>query len=188
MSLPLSVTGWKLPAVGFFLYSMIAIGAHILDARVFLIIGGAILFICVCAEWCRGVMAVSVDKTVIIVLCILLLSIFTTLHDPTNSVFHNLSKHVTVCILYVFILSMGLAPVYSTPFRSVFILILLFMGLVSFFVPNISETARPLKIGSSRIKNAPSIAASAVRTIGFARTAPAHATVSGWFEEGLDDK
>jgi O-antigen ligase len=35
---------------------------------------------------------------------------------------------------------MGLAPIYSTPFRSVFILILLFMGLVSFFVPNISET------------------------------------------------
>jgi len=119
---------------------MIAIGAHILDARIFLIIGGAILFMCVCAEWCRGVMAVSVDKTVIIVLCILLLSIFTTLYGPTNSVFHNLSKHVVVCILYVFIFSMGLAPIYSTPFRSVFILILLFMGLVSFFVPNISET------------------------------------------------
>jgi len=119
---------------------MIAIGAHILDARIFLIIGGAILFMCVCAEWCRGVMAVSVDKTVIIVLCILLLSIFTTLYGPTNSVFHNLSKHIVVCILYVFIFSMGLAPIYSTPFRSVFILILLFMGLVSFFVPNISET------------------------------------------------
>lgn len=137
---PLPVAGWRLPVVGFFLYSMIAIGAHILDARIFLIIGGAILFMCVCAEWCRGVMAVSVDKTVIIVLCILLLSIFTTLYGPTNSVFHNLSKHVVVCILYVFIFSMGLAPIYSTPFRSVFILILLFMGLVSFFVPNISET------------------------------------------------
>jgi O-antigen ligase len=35
---------------------------------------------------------------------------------------------------------MSLEPIYSTPFRSVFILILLFMGLVSFFVPNISET------------------------------------------------
>ena len=137
---PLPVAGWRLPVVGFFLYSMIAIGAHILDARIFLIIGGAILFMCVCAEWCRGVMAISVDKTVIIVLCILLLSIFTTLYGPTNSVFHNLSKHVVVCILYVFIFSMGLAPIYSTPFRSVFILILLFMGLVSFFVPNISET------------------------------------------------
>jgi hypothetical protein len=137
---PLPVAGWKLPAVGFFVYSMIAIGAHILDAQLFLIIGGAILFMCVCAEWCRGVMAVSVDKTVLLVFCIMLLSIFTTLFDPTNMVFHNLSKHVTICILYVFIFSMGLAPIYSTPFRSVFILILLFMGLVSFFVPNISET------------------------------------------------
>ena len=137
---PLPVAGWRLPVVGFFFYSMIAIGAHILDARIFLIIGGAILFMCVCAEWCRGVMAVSVDKTVIIVLCILLLSIFTTLYGPTNSVFHKLSKHVVVCILYVFIFSMGLAPIYSTPFRAVLILILLFMGLVSFFVPNISET------------------------------------------------
>jgi O-antigen ligase len=35
---------------------------------------------------------------------------------------------------------MGLAPIYSTPFRSVFLLVLLFMGLVSFIVPNVSET------------------------------------------------
>jgi hypothetical protein len=135
-----AVSGWRLPAAGFFVYGMIAVGAHILDARVFLIIGGAILFMCVCAEWCRGVMAVSVDKTVLLVFCIMLLSIFTTLYDPTNTVFHNLFKHVTICVLYVFIFSMGLAPIYSTPFRSVFVLILLFMGLVSFFVPSISET------------------------------------------------
>jgi hypothetical protein len=140
MAQSLPVVGWRLPAVGFFVYGMIAIGAHILDARILLIIGGAILFMCVCAEWCRGVMAVSVDKTVLLVFCIMLLSIFTTLHGPTNTVFHNLSKHVTICILYIFIFSMGLAPIYSTPFRLVFILVLLFMGLVSFFVPNISET------------------------------------------------
>jgi hypothetical protein len=135
-----TVLEWRLPAAGFFIYGMIAIGAHIIDARLFLVIGGAIMFMCVCAEWCRGIMAISVDKSVLLVLCILLLSIFTTLYDPTNTVFHSLLKHVIVCILYIFIFSMGLVPIYSTPFRTIFIFVLLFMGLVSFFIPNISET------------------------------------------------
>ncbi|MHC4204402.1 MAG: O-antigen ligase family protein [Planctomycetota bacterium] len=135
-----TVLGWRLPATGFFVYSMIAIGALILEARSFLVIGGAIMFLCVCAEWGRSIMAVSVDKSVLLVLGILLLSIFTTLYDPTNTVFHFFLKHVVVCTLYIFIFSMGLAPIYSTPFRTVFIFVLLFMGLVSFIVPNISET------------------------------------------------
>jgi len=135
-----TVLGWRLPAAGFFVYSMIAIGALILDARGFLVIGGAIMFLCVCAEWCRSTMAVSVDKSVLLVLCILLLSIFTTLYDSSNTVFHYFLKHIGVCILYIFIFSMDLAPIYSTPFRTVFILVLLFMGLVSFVVPNVSET------------------------------------------------
>jgi hypothetical protein len=140
MTQSLSVAGWKLPAVGFFIYSMIATGALIVDARVFLVVGGALMLMCVCAEWCRGIMAISVDKSVLLVLCIMLLPIFTTLHDPTNTVFHSLIKHIVVCILYIFIFSMGLAPIYSTPFRTVFIFALLFMGLVSFFVPNVTET------------------------------------------------
>jgi O-antigen ligase len=119
---------------------MISIGALILNARGFLVIGGALMFMCVCTAWCRGIMAVSVDKSVLLVFCIILLSIFATLYDPTNTVFHNLFKHVVVCILYIFIFSMGLAPIYSTPFRTVFVLVLLFMGLVSFIVPNVSET------------------------------------------------
>ena len=135
-----TVLGWRLPAAGFFVYSMIAIGALILNARGFLVIGGAIMFLCVCAEWCRSIMAVSVDKSVLLVLCILLLSIFATLYDPTNTVFHYLFKHVAVCILYIFIFSMGLAPIYSTPFRTIFVFVLLFMGIVSFIVPGASET------------------------------------------------
>jgi hypothetical protein len=136
----LSVVGWSLPVTGFFLYSMIAIGALILDAPGFLVIGGAVMFMCVCIAWCRGIMAVSVDKSVLLVFCILLLSIFATLYDPTNTVFHNLFKHVAICILYIFIFSMGLVPIYSTPFRTIFVLVLLFMGIVSFIVPNASET------------------------------------------------
>ncbi len=135
-----AVLGWKLPAAGFFVYSMIAIGALIADARGLLVIGGAVMFLFVCIAWCRGIMAVSVDKSVLLVLCIMLLSIFATLYDPTNTVFHNLLKHVAVCILYIFIFSMGLAPIYSTPFRTIFVLVLLFMGIVSFIVPNVSET------------------------------------------------
>jgi hypothetical protein len=131
--------GWRLPALGFFVYSMIAIGAHILDARAFLVIGGAIMFICVCAEWCKGIMAISVDRSVLLVLSIMLLSIFTTLYDPTNTVFHNLVKHVIVCILYIFIFSMGLVPIYETAFRTIFIFVLLFMGFVSFFVPGVTQ-------------------------------------------------
>jgi O-antigen ligase len=91
-------------------------------------------------------MAVSVDKSVLLVFCILLLPIFTTLYDPTNTVFHNLFKHVATCILYIFIFSMGLAPIYSTPFRSIFVLVLTFMGIVSLFVPNISETDDVMRI------------------------------------------
>lgn len=136
----LSVAGWRLPVTGFFLYSMIAIGALILDTPGFLVIGGAIMFMCVSIAWCRGIMAVSVDKSVLLVFCILLLSIFATLYDPTNTVFHNLFKHVAICILYIFIFSMGLVPIYSTPFRTIFVLVLLFMGLVSFIVPNVNET------------------------------------------------
>jgi len=135
-----AVLGWRLPAAGFFVYSMIAIGALIVDARGFLVIGGVVMFLFVCIAWCRGLMAVSVDKSVLLVFCIMLLSIFATLYDPTNTVFHNLFKHVAVCILYIFIFSMGLAPIYSTPFRMIFVLVLLFMGIVSFIVPNVSET------------------------------------------------
>jgi len=135
-----TVLGWRLPAAGFFVYSMIAIGAHILDSRGFLVIGGAVMFLCVCVAWCRGIMAVSVDKSVMFVLCIMLLSIFATLYDPTNTVFHNLLKHIAICILYIFIFSMGLDPIYSTPFRTIFVLVLLFMGFVSFIVPGVSET------------------------------------------------
>ncbi|MBN2594543.1 MAG: O-antigen ligase family protein [Sedimentisphaerales bacterium] len=135
-----AVLGWRLPAAGFFVYSVIAIGALIVDARGFLVIGGALLFMCVCIEWCRNIMAVRVDKSVLLVFCIMFLSIFTTLYDPTNTIFHFLLKHIVICILYIFIFSMGLAPIYSTPFRTVFIFVLLFMGLVSFFVPNVSET------------------------------------------------
>jgi len=135
-----AVLGWRLPAAGFFVYSMIAIGALIAHARGLLVIGGAVMFLFVCIAWCRGIMAVSVDKSVLLVLCIMLLSIFATLYDPTNTVFHNLLKHVAVCILYIFIFSMGLAPIYSTPFRTIFVLVLLFMGIVSFIVPNVSET------------------------------------------------
>lgn len=132
--------GWRLPAVGFFVYSMIAIGALIVEARVFLVIGGALMFMCVCIEWCRSIMAISVDKSVLFVFGIMLLSIFSTLYDPTNTVFHYFVKHIVVCILYIFVFSMGLAPIYSTPFRTVFIFVLLFMGLLSFVVPNVSET------------------------------------------------
>jgi len=135
-----AVLGWRLPAAGFFVYSMIAIGALIVDARGFLVIGGAVMFLFVCIAWCRGIMAVSIDKSVLLVFCIMLLSIFATLYDPTNTVFHYLFKHIGVCILYIFIFSMGLAPIYSTPYRTVFILVLLFMGFVSFIVPNVSET------------------------------------------------
>ena len=135
----LPVAGWRLPTVGFFVYSMIAIGALIVDARSFLVIGGGILFICVCAEWCRSIMAVNVDKSVLFVFGIMLLSIFTTLYDPTNTVLHFFLKHIVVCILYIFIFSMGLAPIYSTPFRIIFVLVLLFMGIVSFAFPGISQ-------------------------------------------------
>jgi len=135
-----TVLGWRLPAAGFFIYGMIATGALILNARSFLVIGGSILFICVCAEWCRSIMTVSIDKSVMLVFGIMLLSIFATLYDPTNTIFHFFLKHLVICTLYIFIFSMGLAPIYSTPFRTVFILVLLFMGLVSFTVPNVSET------------------------------------------------
>ena len=135
-----TVLGWRLPAAGFFVYSMIAIGALILEARAFLVIGGAILFICVCAEWCRSIMAVRIDKSVLLVFGIMLLSIFSTLYDPTNTVFHFFLKHLVVCTLYIFIFSMDLVPIYSTPFRTVFIFVMLFMGLISFILPNVSET------------------------------------------------
>ena len=85
-------------------------------------------------------MTVSVDKSVLLVFCILLLSIFATLYDPTTTVFHNLIKHIAICILYIFIFSMGLDPIYSTPFRTIFVFVLLFMGIVSFIVPGTSET------------------------------------------------
>lgn len=135
-----TVLGWRLPAYGFFVYSMIATGALILNARSFLVIGGGIMFLCVCTAWCRRIMAVSVDKSIFAVICIMLLSIFATLYDPTNTVFHNLFKHISICILYIFIFSMGLAPIYSTPFRSIFVFVLLFMGVASFAFPGINQT------------------------------------------------
>lgn len=140
------VLGWRLPAAGFFIYSMIATGALILDARSFLAIGGSILFVCVCTEWCRSITAVSVDKSVMLIFGIMFLSIFATLYDPTNTIFHFFLKHLIICILYIFIFSMGLAPIYSTPYRSVFIFVLLFMGLVSLIMPNVNETDNVMRM------------------------------------------
>ena len=45
-------------------------------------------------------------------------------------------------------------------------------------MPKISEIASPLKMGSSRMKNAPSIAAKAVRMIGCARVIAERITAS----------
>jgi O-antigen ligase len=136
---PSTVLGWRLPGLGFLLYSVISIAAHLLGARGLLSVGGMLVFLCVCIAWCRSTMAVRVDKTVELVLCILLLAIFTTLCDPTHTVFQNLLKHAVVCILYILIFSMELRPIYSTPFRTVFVLALLFMGVVSLIVPDVSE-------------------------------------------------
>jgi len=136
---PPTVLGWRLPGLGFLLYSVISIAAHLLDIRGLLAVGGMLVFLCVCIAWCRSTMAVRVDKTVELVLCILLLAIFTTLRDPTHTVFQNLLKHAVVCILYILIFSMELRPIYSTPFRTVFVLALLFMGVVSLIVPDVGE-------------------------------------------------
>ncbi len=136
---PPTALGWELPALGFLAYSVISIAAHLLEVRGLLTVGGMLVFLCVCVAWCRSTMAVRVDKTVELVLCILLLAIFTTLLDPTHTVLHNLFKHAVVCILYILIFSMGLRPIYSTPFRTVFALALLFMGVVSLIVPDVSE-------------------------------------------------
>ncbi len=131
--------GWTLPGLGFLAYSVISIAAHLLDVRGLLTVGGMLVFLGVCVAWCRSTMAVRVDKSVDLVLCILLLAVFTTLCDPTYTVFHNLLKHAVICILYVLVFSMGLRPIYSTPFRTVFALALLFMGVVSLIVPDVSE-------------------------------------------------
>ena len=45
-------------------------------------------------------------------------------------------------------------------------------------IPKIRDTASPLKMGSSRMKNAPIIAANAVSAMGLARMAPARTTAS----------
>ncbi len=45
-------------------------------------------------------------------------------------------------------------------------------------IPKIRAMARPLKMGSSRMKKAPIMAASPVSTMGLARTAPARTTAS----------
>ena len=50
------------------------------------------------------------------------------------------------------------------------------MSMVETIIPNIRDTAKPLKIGSSRIKKAPIIAAIAVNNMGFARTEAARIT------------
>ncbi len=121
------------------MYSVISIAAHLLDIRGLLSVGGMVVFLCVCIAWCRSTMAVRVDKTVELVLCILSLAIFTSLYDPTHTVFHNLFKHAVVCVLYILMFSMELSPIYSTPFRTVFVLALLFMGVVSLIVPDVSD-------------------------------------------------
>lgn len=143
---PPAVLGWALPGAGFLAYSVISIAAHLLDARGLLTAGGMVVLLCVGAAWCRSTMAVRVDKTVELVLCILLLALFTTLCDPTHTALHNLVKHAVVCILYVLVFSMGLRPIYSTPFRTVFAGALLFMGVVSLFVPESGEVDDVLRL------------------------------------------
>ena len=104
--------------------------------------------------WCRSALAVRVDETVELVLCILLLAVCATLYDPTYTVFHNLTKHVVICIVYVFVFSMGLGPIYSRPFRFIFVLVLLVLGAVSLIVPGTGEMNDDVRRMSGLFPNA----------------------------------
>jgi len=133
------VLGWRLPAAGFVLYSIIGMVAHILGLPSLLLIGAGLMFLCVLAAGSQSLARLRVDPSVAVVMSILVLAVVATLYDPTHTIFHNLLKHVVICIMYVLIFSMGLRPIYSTPFCKVFLLTLLFMGAVSLMMPRGQE-------------------------------------------------
>jgi hypothetical protein len=135
MTAPPAVTGWRLPTLGFFIYSMIAIAAHLLGISVLLVIAGGLMFLFVLAASWRTLIRVRVDASVALVLCILILAFVPTLYDPAYTQARYLVKLVVVCILYVLVFSMELRPIYATPFCKVFVLTLLLMGVVSLIVP-----------------------------------------------------
>jgi O-antigen ligase len=136
---PPAVMGWRLPALGFFIYCMIGMGAHLLGAEALLVVAGGLMFLFVLAASCRTLVRVRVDASVTLVLCILVLAFVPTLYDPTHTQARYLVKLVVVCILYVLIFSMELRPIYATPFCKVFVLTLLLMGAVSLVIPRGQE-------------------------------------------------
>lgn len=136
---PPAVLGWRLPAMGFFIYCMIGMAAHLLGAPALLVMAGGLMFLFVLAASCQRLIHLRVDASVALVLCILVLAFVPTLYDPTNTLARYLVKLVVVCILYVLIFSMELRPIYETPFCKVFVLTLLLMGAVSLVIPRSEE-------------------------------------------------
>ena len=126
--------------MGFFIYCMIGMAAHLLGAPALLVIAGGLMFLSVLAAGGQTLVRLRIDASVALVLCILVLAFVPTLYDPTNTIAHNLLKLAVVCMLYVLVFSMELRPIYATPFCKVFILTLLLMGAVSLAIPRGEQT------------------------------------------------
>jgi len=125
--------------MGFFIYCMIGMAAHLLGAPALLVIAGGFMFLFVLAAGGQALVRLRVDASVALVLCILVLAFVPTLYDPTHTLARYLVKLVVVCILYVLVFSMELRPIYATPFCKVFVLTLLLMGAVSLVIPRSEE-------------------------------------------------
>ncbi len=143
---PPAVMGWRLPAIGFFIYCMIGMAAHLLGFPALLVFAGGFMFLFVLAAGGQTLVHLRVDASVALVLCILILAFVPTLYDPAHTITHNLLKLAVVCLIYVLIFSMELRPIYATPFCKVFILALLLMGAVTLAIPRGEQTDDVLRL------------------------------------------
>lgn len=138
--------GWRLPAIGFFIYCMIGMAAHLLGFPALLVIAGGLMFLFVLAAGGQRLISLRVDASVALVLGILVLAFVPTLYDPAHTIVHNLLKLAVVCLTYILIFSMELRPIYATPFCKVFILTLLLMGAVTLAIPRGEQTDDVLRL------------------------------------------
>jgi len=128
-----------MPAIGFLVYSVIAILGSILDLNELNIVGAGLMFLCILVPDYRAVLSVGTDISIKLVVFILFIPILAVLYDSTCTLFIEFLKHYAVYLVYVLIFSLRLCPIYSTPLRKVFIFSLLLIAAVSIIIPSSSE-------------------------------------------------
>jgi len=124
---------WILPLIGFSTYIVFTLLQRIFDIRALNFAGALLsLYILLIGRY-KIFLSVKKDKTVILSLYILLLSILIVIINSEFTEIAAVVKHYYTYIFYILIFSYSLSPLYKTKKRNVFYAIILVLFIISLF-------------------------------------------------------